>query len=81
MISPWRRRGKGIGFADWSMAHAVPRPHEPWTVWGPGRAVQDRRIEFGRAPGIGHIPHTGPIRLAVRGCATRPLRPYGPVQL
>jgi hypothetical protein len=39
----------------------------PWGALGkPGGAAQDRSIEFGRAPGIGHMPYTGPIWLAVR---------------
>jgi hypothetical protein len=77
MISPWGMRGKGIGFAD--------RPGgacgaSPLRALGPtgdleGPAVQDRSIEFGRCPGLGDIPHTGPIWLAVRGCADKPLAP------
>ena len=39
-------------------------------------------IEFGRVPGIGHMPQTGPIWLAVHGWATSllgPLRTLGPL--
>jgi hypothetical protein len=50
------------------------------TVWRPWRlrAAQDRPIKFGRGPGIGHVPHTGPISIAVRGCCDEPLAPFGP---
>ena len=35
-----------------------------------------RSMEFGRPPSLTTLPHTG-RRLAVRGCTTSPLRPYG----
>ena len=42
-------------------------------------AVQDSSIDFGRAPGIGHMPDTGPIWLTC-GCTTSPpCDPYGPL--
>jgi hypothetical protein len=47
-----------------------PSNWRPWTTY-----TQHRSIEFGRAPGIGHMPDTQPIWLGVRGCATGPLGP------
>jgi hypothetical protein len=42
-----------------------------------GRAVQDGSIELGRAPGIGYMPHTGPIWLAVRSAPHGSLGRFG----
>jgi hypothetical protein len=50
----------------------------PWTVWRPRRPWGSRPLDRVRkGPGIGHMPHTGPIWLAVRGCATSPFEPLG----
>jgi hypothetical protein len=68
-----------VGRALGSLVGQCPRAHRQSGDLG-GRAVQDRSIEFGGASGIGQMPHTGPIWLTVRGCATSPLRPYGPLR-
>jgi hypothetical protein len=74
MISPRGMRGKGIGCADRPVVPAVPRPRRPLDSLATEKSLrfQDRSIQLGRAPGIGPMPHTGPIWLAVRGSAASP---------
>jgi hypothetical protein len=78
MISPWGMRGKSIGFADGRWCLRCLALGSPWTVWRPRRRCSLRPLNRVRK-GPRHWPHahTGPIWLAVRGCATGPLRPYG----
>ncbi len=46
-----------------------------------GPAAQDRSIEFGRAPGIGHMPHPADLARCsgLRDRPPMPLRPLGPL--
>src|SRR5262245_17601876 len=83
--SPVPESTMGIGSANGGLVPAVPRPREPiegLAKTSGARAAQDRSIEFGRAPSIGHMPHTGPIWLAVRGRTTSlgPLASLGLLQ-
>ena len=79
MLLPCGTRGKGIGLAYAPAVPAVPHPYEPLDSLATlaTRAVQDSSIEFGRPPALATC-HTGPIWLAVHGCATSALRLYGP---
>jgi hypothetical protein len=80
MISPPGMRGKGIGSPDRPAVPVVPRPREPLdrlaTKAAPCSSRPLDRV-LKSPPGVGHMPRIGPIWLAVRGCATRPLGPYG----
>jgi hypothetical protein len=73
-------REKSIGFAigRWCLRCLTLGAHGQSGGLG-GPAVQDRSIRFGRGPGIGHMLGTGPIWLAVRGCATSPCGPLRPL--
>ena len=71
----------GIGSPDRPVGACGASP--PSGALGPlgdlgGPVAQDRSIQLGRAPGIGHMPRIGPIWLAVRAARRGPWGPTGP---
>jgi hypothetical protein len=74
MVSPWASRALGSLVGRWCLrCLALASPGT-----SAAHAAQDRPIKLGRAPGALATCHTGPIWLAVRGCATSPLGPTAP---
>jgi hypothetical protein len=74
--------GRGIGFADRPVVPALRCLDlgSPWAHWRPRRPCGPRPLdEVRKGPGIGHMPHIGPIWLAVRACATSPLEALRPL--